>query len=106
MKMLSIFSLAFMLLAPLGAMGQPKVHTTAQRAASTTYPIDDYDEPRVGTTPDETAWAATPTGLNISWAPRDTRFSLHKVPDIKTTDSTSVTVWYGVRANLLAVIYS
>ncbi len=106
MKMYSILSLAVMLLAPIGAMGQPKVHATAQRAASSTYPIDDYDEPRVGTAPDETAWAATAPGLNFSWAPRDTRFSLHKVPDIKTTDSTSVTVWKGERANLLAVVYS
>ena len=38
------------------------------------YPINDYAEPRVGTTPDAAAWNALADGLQASWASRDEHY--------------------------------
>ncbi len=70
------------------------------------YPIDDYKEPRVGTTPDAAAWNAIPAGLNASWASRDVHYSLHEVPQITQQNEATISAWKGERANIQAVLYS
>ena len=70
------------------------------------YPIDDYTEPRVGTTPDATAWGAIPDGLNATWASRDVHYSLHEVPQVTQKNSAEIHAWQGERANIQAVLYS
>ena len=70
------------------------------------YPIDDYTEPRVGTTPDEAAWNALPDGLQASWASRDVHYKLHEVPQIIQKNAAVVRAWKGERANIQAVLYS
>ncbi len=70
------------------------------------YPINDYEEPRVGTTPNESVWNALPDGLQASWASRDVHYSLHSVPDIEQKDSETLYAWKGERANIQAVLYS
>ena len=77
---------------------------TAQ--TTTTYPIDEYTEPTSATTPDATAWASVPSGLNASWASRDKRYAIHDVPVATTTETKSISVWKGERANVLAVLFS
>ena len=71
-----------------------------------TYPIDDYAEPRVGTTPDATAWGAIADGLNATWASRDVHYSLHEVPEVTQKNSAEIHAWQGERANIQAVLYS
>ncbi|MBR2638132.1 MAG: DUF4091 domain-containing protein [Bacteroidaceae bacterium] len=70
------------------------------------YPIDDYEEPRVGTTPDAAAWNAIPAGLNASWASRDVHYSLHEVPQLTQQEEATIAAWKGERANIQAVLYS
>lgn len=72
----------------------------------TKYPIDDYQEPRVGTTPDATAWGALAEGLQASWASRDVHYSLHDIPEVVQKDVDTVYAWKGERANIQAVLYS
>ena len=71
-----------------------------------TYPIDDYTEPRVGTTPDVTAWGAIADGLNATWASRDVHYKLHEVPEAVQKNSAEIYAWKGERANIQAVLYS
>ncbi|MBO5787924.1 MAG: DUF4091 domain-containing protein [Bacteroidaceae bacterium] len=70
------------------------------------YPIDEYTEPRVGTTPDETAWGAIAAGLNATWASRDVHYKLHEVPQVALKNSAEIHAWKGERANIQAVLYS
>ncbi len=70
------------------------------------YPIDDYTEPRVGTTPDAAAWSAVPAGLNASWASRDVHYKLHEVPELAQKDVATIRAWQGERANIQAVLFS
>ena len=70
------------------------------------YPIDDYTEPRVGTTPDEAAWNAIADGLNATWASRDVHYKLHEVPEVAQKNSAEIHAWKGERANIQAVLYS
>ena len=70
------------------------------------YPINDYAEPRVGTTPDAAAWNAIADGLNASWASRDVHYKLHEVPEVEQKNSASISAWKGERANIQAVLYS
>ena len=70
------------------------------------YPIDEYDEPRVGTTPDEASWNALPDGLNATWASRDVHYKLHEVPQVTQKDEATINAWKGERANIQAVLYS
>lgn len=83
-----------------------KINGVANDTESTGYPLDDYEEPRVGTTPDETAWNAIPDGLNASWASRDVHYSLHQVPQLTQKDEATIYAWKGERANIQAVLYS
>ena len=70
------------------------------------YPINEYAEPRVGTTPDAASWNALPDGLNATWASRDVHYSLHEVPQVSQKNSAVVSAWKGERANIQAVLYS
>ena len=70
------------------------------------YPIDEYTEPRVGTTPDEAAWNAIADGLNATWASRDVHYKLHEVPEVTQKNSAEIYAWKGERANIQAVLYS
>ena len=70
------------------------------------YPIDDYTEPRVGTTPDAAAWALVPAGLNATWASRDVHYKLHEVPEVVQKNSAEIYAWKGERANIQALLYS
>lgn len=72
----------------------------------TKYPIDDYEEPRVGTTPDVAEWSALSDGLQASWASRDVHYSLHDVPELTQKDADTLYAWKGERANIQAVLYS
>ena len=70
------------------------------------YPINEYAEPRVGTTPDEAAWNALPNGLNATWASRDVHYKLHEVPQVTQKDVATIHAWKGERANIQALLYS
>ncbi len=70
------------------------------------YPINEYVEPRVGTTPDASAWNALPDGLNATWASRDVHYKLHEVPQVTQKNATTIHAWKGERANVQAVLYS
>ena len=72
----------------------------------TKYPIDNYEEPRIGTTPDAAVWNAIADGLQASWGSRDGFYSLHEVPTHKQTTEATVYAWKGERANIQAVLYS
>ncbi|MEE1287658.1 MAG: hypothetical protein UHK44_03540, partial [Bacteroidaceae bacterium] len=72
----------------------------------TKYPINDYAEPRVGTTPDVAAWSAIGEGLQASWASRDEHYSLHDVPELEQKDAATIHAWKGERANIQAVLFS
>ena len=83
-----------------------KVSGVATDDEQNVYPIDDYSEPRVGTTPDEASWNAVADGLNATWASRDVHYKLHEVPDVVQKNSASIAAWKGERANIQAVLYS
>lgn len=70
------------------------------------YPIDDYEEPRVGTLPDESAWNALGDGLHATWGSRDKHYSLHEVPNDVQKEDAAVYAWKGERANIQAVLFS
>ena len=70
------------------------------------YPINEYAEPRVGTTPDAASWNALPDGLNATWASRDVHYSLHEVPQVTQKNEATIHAWKGERANIQAVLYS
>ena len=70
------------------------------------YPIDEYKEPRVGTTPDEASWNALPAGLNATWGSRDVHYKLHEVPQVTQKDEATINAWKGERANIQAVLFS
>lgn len=72
----------------------------------TKYPINDYEEPRIGTTPDAAAWNAIAEGLQASWTTRDDFHSLHQVPAIEQKSEATLYAWQGERANIQAVLYS
>ncbi len=83
-----------------------RISGTAEEIEPEGYPIDDYQEPRVGTTPDAAEWSTIPDGLNASWASRDVHYSLHKVPALTQKDEAEIYAWKGERANIQAVLYS
>ena len=70
------------------------------------YPINDYAEPRLNTTPDATSWNALPDGLIATWASRDVHYKLHEVPQVTQKNSATITAWKGERANIQALLYS
>ncbi len=70
------------------------------------YPINDYAEPRVGTTPDATEWNALPDGLIATWGSRDVHYKLHEVPAHAQQNAATLRAWKGERANIQAVLYS
>ena len=83
-----------------------KISGIASEDELNVYPIDDYTEPRVGTTPDEAAWKALPDGLNATWASRDVHYKLHDVPQVAQKNEATLHAWKGERANIQAVLYS
>lgn len=83
-----------------------KISGVASEDEKNVYPINDYTEPRVGTTPDESAWNAISDGLNASWASRDVHYKLHEVPQITQQNAATLHAWKGERANIQAVLYS
>ena len=83
-----------------------KINGVADDYVEGGYPIDDYAEPRVGTTADAAQWNAIADGLNASWASRDVHYSLHQVPQLKQKDQATIYAWKGERANIQAVLYS
>ena len=83
-----------------------KISGIASEDEQNVYPIDDYAEPRVGTTPDAAAWNALPDGLNATWASRDVHYKLHDVPQVAQKKEATLHAWKGERANIQAVLYS
>ena len=83
-----------------------KISGIASEDELNVYPINDYAEPRVGTTPDEAAWNALPDGLNATWASRDVHYKLHNVPQVAQKNEATLHAWKGERANIQAVLYS
>ena len=83
-----------------------KISGIASEDELNVYPINDYAEPRVGTTPDEAAWNALPDGLNATWASRDVHYKLHEVPQVAQKNEAAIHAWKGERANIQAVLYS
>lgn len=70
------------------------------------YPIDTYEEPRVGDTAPEAEWSALSEGLHATWGSRDELYTLHRVPQLTETTEAEITAWKGERANIEAVLYS
>ena len=70
------------------------------------YPINDYAEPRVGTTPDAAAWNTLPDGLIATWGSRDVHYKLHEAPTHDLQTEATLRAWKGERANIQAVLYS
>lgn len=70
------------------------------------YPIDDYDEPRVGNQAPAAEWNALSDGLHAIWGNRDVLYVLHRVPQIAETTTAEIRAWKGERANLSAVLFS
>ena len=70
------------------------------------YPINDYAEPRVGTTPDAAAWNALPDGLIATWGSRDIHYKLHEAPTHDQQTAATLRAWKGERAGIQAVLYS
>ena len=70
------------------------------------YPINEYTEPRVGTSPDVSEWSKLTDGLHASWASRDVHYELHRIPELVQTMDTTISAWRGERANIQAVLYS
>ena len=83
-----------------------KISGIASEDELNAYPINDYAEPRVGTTPDEAAWNALPDGLNATWASRDVHYKLHEVPQVTQKNEATLHAWKGERANIQAVLFS
>ena len=70
------------------------------------YPINEYTEPRLNTTPDAASWNALPDGLIATWGSRDVHYKLHEVPQITQKNIATLYAWKGERANIQAVLYS
>ena len=70
------------------------------------YPLDDYEEPRLGTTPNSAVWNKLPEGLQATWGSRDIHYSLHEVPQDVQKNTATIYAWKGERANIQAVLYS
>ena len=70
------------------------------------YPINDYAEPRLNTTPDAASWNALPDGLIATWGSRDVHYKLHEVPELSQQNVATLHAWKGERANIQAVLYS
>lgn len=70
------------------------------------YPIDDYDEPRVGDQAPAAEWNALSDGLHATWGNRDLLYALHRVPQITENTEAEVCAWRGERANISAVLFS
>ena len=70
------------------------------------YPINEYTEPRVGTTPDVAVWNALPDGLIATWGSRDVHYKLHETPTHAQQTEATLRAWKGERANIQAVLYS
>lgn len=70
------------------------------------YPLNDYKEPRIGTTPDAAEWNALNDGLQASWGTRDDFYSLHEVPQHELKTEATIHAWKGERANIQAVLFS
>ena len=88
-------------------LGIPAINiATAQDVTPTKYEIYDYTEPRIGTTPDQSAWATIPKGLNATWASRDVHYSLHEVPRVEHSNEATIDLWRGERGNIQALLYS
>ena len=83
-----------------------KISGIASEDELNVYPINDYAEPRVGTTPNEAEWNALPDGLNATWASRDVHYKLHDVPQVTQKNQATIHAWKGERANIQAVLYS
>ena len=83
-----------------------KISGVASGDEAYAYPINEYAEPRLDTTPDATAWNALPDGLNATWASRDVHYKLHEVPQVAQKDAATIHAWKGERANIQAVLYS
>ena len=83
-----------------------RISGIASEDEKVTYPINEYAEPRVGTTPDAAVWNALPDGLQASWASRDEHYKLHEVPNLEQKDAATLRAWKGERANIQAVLYS
>ncbi len=73
---------------------------------TTIYPITDYEEPRVGTSPDKTEWNAISSGLHATWASRSEHYSLHRVPTLTEAYTDTVWAWRGERVGVQALLYS
>lgn len=78
----------------------------AATALADKYPIDSYEEPRVGDTPPAAEWNALSEGLHATWGSRDVLYTIHRVPKLTETTEAEITAWRGERANLEAVLYS
>lgn len=70
------------------------------------YPLEDYEEPRVGTTPNSAVWNKLPEGLQATWGSRDVHYSLHEVPQDIQKEEATLYAWRGERANIQALLYS
>ncbi len=70
------------------------------------YPINEYTEPRLNTTPDATSWNTLPDGLIATWGSRDVHYKLHEVPELTLQTTATLHAWKGERANIQAVLYS
>ena len=70
------------------------------------YPINEYAEPRLNTTPDAASWNALPDGLIATWGSRDVHYKLHEVPELEQQNAATLHAWKGERANIQAVLYS
>lgn len=78
----------------------------AATALADNYPVNDYEEPRVGDTPPAVEWNALSKGLHATWGSRDVLYTIHRVPKLTETLSAEITAWKGERANIEAVLYS
>ena len=70
------------------------------------YPINDYTEPRVSTSPNTSEWQAIEDGLIATWASRDVHYKLHEVPEVTQRVKDTIYAWQGERANIQALLYS
>ncbi len=78
----------------------------AAQTGTATYPVTDYEEPRVGTSPDEASWAEIADGLHATWASRSMHYSLHRVPEVPECLTDTVWAWRGERVGVEALLYS
>jgi hypothetical protein len=104
-KILSHLVYIILLLAPTSSIAQND-YITDDGTTLKQYAIDQYKEPRIGTTPDTLAWEKISDGLHFTWASRNTHYSLHNVPEIEQCDVATISAWKGERANIQALLFS